>query len=206
MQAQRSIKLGIGLLAGLCMLTASLAADAMPPSCPKANGTVEDPTYPVRRIAFNALTANDMDEARRLFQCAAEANPKDQVALAQLVYLDIAAQQKPAAILDIQKLRTLHAHIKEMEMQLGYLYEEQKQLVPARMAFERAIEYNDPDTTTQARKALAVIASEWPQHQFGVYLDSEYLSRFVTKLRTRTCVSIRGWDGGRRFRPMFMPG
>jgi tetratricopeptide (TPR) repeat protein len=151
---------------------------AKSPSCPKANGTVEDPTYPLRKIAFESLAASDVDEARRLLHCAVEANPNDQIALAQLVYLDIDARQKTAAILDIQKLRLLHAHTRAMEMQLGYLYEEQKQLVPARMAFERAIEYNDPETTAQARKALAVIASEWPQHQFGVYFDSDYLSRF----------------------------
>ena len=174
---QVRVPLSVGLLV-TAFFSWAARSGATPPSCPKAAGTVEDPTYPMRKQAFAALEAKDPGEARRLFQCAAEANPQDQIALAQLVYLDIDADQKPSAIHDIEALRRQHAQTKELEMQLGYLYAEKKQLVPARMAFERAIEYNDPATTAQARKALGVITAEWPDHQFGFYLDSEYMSRF----------------------------
>lgn len=146
--------------------------------CPAAGGTVEDPTYPIRQKAFDALTAKDAEQARQLFRCAVKARQGERVALAQLVYLDIDAGDKPAAIQDIRELRVLHAQTKELELQLGYLYIDVNRLDLARQAFERALEYNDPAVVEKAHKALTVIAAAWPEHQLGFYLDSQFMTRF----------------------------
>ncbi len=147
-------------------------------SCPAANGTPEDPSYPVRKAAFAALTANNAAEAQRLFRCAATENANDRVALAQLAYLDIRAGDKPAAIQDIERLRALNAITPELELQIGYLYYAQRRLEPARLAFERALKYDDPAIKTKAQSALAVIEAEAPRRWTSLYLDTQYMERF----------------------------
>lgn len=172
-------KLCIAALAAVWTVTGTPAVSAPLAFCVAGNGTAEDPTYPIRKLAFDELAAGHSDQARELLRDAVDANSKDRIALAQLVYLDIRAGLKGTAIRDIEQLRGLNCRSKELEMQLGYLYEEKKHLVPARMAFERAIEYNDPATTEQARKALSVIDAEWPRfRQLSFVLDSQYMTRF----------------------------
>lgn len=175
--------LGLGTIRTV-ILSALLFGSAFPLAlaqtfqCPDIEGHAEDPSYPLRKLAFEQMAGGEAEHARALFRCAITKNKEDRIALSQLVYLDLQAGEKDRAIQDIEQLKALHSMTKDLEMQLGYLYEEKKQLSLSRRAFQRAIEYNDPETTKKARKALDVIVSEWPQYGASVSLNSVYLSRF----------------------------
>ena len=152
------------------------AASTLP--CPTVDATATDPTYPLRKSAFDALNQGDQPAARRLMRCAVAANAQDVVALRQLVYLDINAGYDDLAIEDIDSLRTLNASDPKFEAQQGYLYFNQKNYDAARHAFERAAAGNDPAIRKDALRAIQVIDEEYPSHSLELAVDAQYLNRF----------------------------
>ena len=147
-------------------------------ACPPADGTVEDRTYPIRKLAFEANTAGRVAEARHLMRCAIRANPKDLIALRQEVYLDLNAKDDAGAAEDIEALRALGASSPQFEAQEGYIYASQKKYDEARLAFGRAIAGGDPAITAQSMKAIHVLDGEFPRHVLSLYADSQYMNRF----------------------------
>ena len=170
-------------LALVAMLLAGGAMDAQTPTpfgaaCPPANGTVEDPTYPIRKLAFDANSAGRQDEARHLMRCAIRANPHDLIALRQEVYLDLNAKDDAGAAEDIEALRKLGASSAQFEAQEGYIFASEKKYDEARLAFGRAIAAGDPAITAQSMKAIHVLDGEFPRHVLSIYTDAQYLNRF----------------------------
>ena len=147
-------------------------------ACPPANGTVEDPTYPIRKLAFDANSAGRQDEARHLMRCAIRANPHDLIALRQEVYLDLNAKDDAGAAEDIEALRKLGASSAQFEAQEGYIFASEKKYDEARLAFGRAIAAGDPAITAQSMKAIHVLDGEFPRHVLSIYTDAQYLNRF----------------------------
>jgi len=147
-------------------------------ACPAADGTDEDRTYPIRKLAFEADAAGRYDVARHLMRCAIRANPKDLTALKQEVYLDLNAKDNQEAIEDIDALRGLGAATAQLEAQQGYIYANEKKYGEARSAFGRAIAFGDAAVTAQAMGAIRVLDGEFPRHVLSVSVDSEYLNRF----------------------------
>ncbi len=147
-------------------------------ACPAADGTAGDTTYPIRKLAFDALAAGDQATARVLMRCALRANPADVAALKQIVYLDLNAGDNSGAIEDIDSLRDLHASEPRYEAQEGYIYFGQKKYTPAREAFLRAAAGSDPKIREDALRAIKVIDEEYPNHSLEVAFDGQYLSRF----------------------------
>ncbi len=152
-------------------------ADAAP-VCPAADPSASDPTYVLRKPAFEALAKGDQAEARRLMRCAVAANGKDLVALRQLVYLDLNAGFDDLAIEDIDTLRLLGASEPRFEAQQGYLYFKQKKYDAAREAFQRAAVGDDPEVRKDALRAIQVIDAEYPRQTLEVAVDGQYLNRF----------------------------
>lgn len=170
----------LGLVAML--LVGGTAAAQTPatfgPACPPANGTVEDPTYPIRKLAFDANAAGRQDEARHLMRCAIRANPHDVIALRQEVYLDLNAKDDAGAAEDIEALRALGSSSPQFEAQEGYIFANEKKYDEARLAFGRAIALGDPAITAQSMKAIHVLDGEFPRHVLSIYTDAQYLNRF----------------------------
>lgn len=150
--------------------------------CPEANGTVEDRTYPIRKLAFDAITTGRQEDARHLMRCAIRANPHDVTALKQEVYLDLNAKDEKGAAEDIDALRQLGQSTPQFEAQQGYIYANQKRYDDARLAFGRAIASSYPDVDPairmQAMKAIHVLDGEFPRHVLVVGVDAQYLNRF----------------------------
>jgi len=163
-------------------LLGSVAAAQAPASfaagCPPADGTAEDPTYPIRKLAFDADAAGRKEDARHLMRCAIRANPHDVVALRQEVYLDLNAKDPRGAAEDIDALRGLGASSPQFEAQEGYIFAGEKRYDDARLAFGRAIEGGDPAVTAQSMKAIHVLDGEFPRHVLSVAVDAQYLNRF----------------------------
>ena len=159
-------------------LPASPAPQAGCPAPNPAASSAPDPTYAIRKSAFDALAAGDQGQARRLMRCAVAANHADLVALKQLVYLDLNAGYDDLAIEDIDTLRTLNASEPRFEAQQGYLYFNKQAYEPARHAFERAAAGNDPIVRADALRAIRVIDAEYPSHVLEVAVDAQYLNRF----------------------------
>lgn len=164
------------------MLVGGTAA-AQPPTafgaaCPPANGTYEDPTYPIRKLAFEANAAGRIFDARHLMRCAIHANPKDTIALQQEVYFDLNVKDEAGAEEDIDALRALGASSPRFEAQQGYIYASHKQYDEARLAFGRAIAGGDPAITAQSMRAIYVLDGEFPRHVLSLSNDSNYLNRF----------------------------
>ena len=151
---------------------------AVQPACPAPDAAATDPTYAIRKSAFDALASKDQAEARRLMRCAVQGNAADVVALRQLVYLDIQAGYDDLAIEDIDTLRTLHASEPRFEAQQGYLYFNQKNYDAARHAFERAAAGDDREIRADALRAIKVIDAEYPSHVLELAVDAQYLNRF----------------------------
>ena len=155
---------------------------ALPPvanaACPTADGPPDDVSYPVRKLAFDALSAEDQAAARRLMRCALKARPADVAALKQLVYLDLNAGDESSAIEDIDSLRTLQASEPRFEAQEGYIYFGQKRYPEARRAFARAAAGDDPTVRADALRAISVIDAEYPAHSLEIAVDAQYLNRF----------------------------
>ncbi len=149
-----------------------------PSVCPAADSSPSDITYSIRQKAFDALGQHQAAEARRLMRCAIVANPSDQIALRQEVYLDIDAGDSAGAIADIEALRGLGATDPQLDAQEGYLYAEKKQYDLAKQAFRRAIETGDNDTRMQAFAALRNINAEYAGRTIEFSVDSQYLNRF----------------------------
>jgi len=147
-------------------------------ACPPASGTVEDPTYPIRKLAFDANSAGRKDEARHLMRCAIRANPHDVIALRQEVYFDLNAKDDAGAAEDIEALRAMGASAPQFEAQEGYILASQKKYDDARLAFGRAIAAGDPAITAQSMKAIYVLDGEFPRHTLSIYTDAQYLNRF----------------------------
>lgn len=151
--------------------------------CPAADGTVEDRTYPIRKLAFDAITAGRQDDARHLMRCAIRANPHDVTALKQEVYLDLNAKDEKGALEDIDALRNLGQSTPRFEAQQGYIYANQKRYDDARLAFGRAIASSYPDVDPairlQAMKAIHVLDGEFPRHVLAIGVDAQYLNRFT---------------------------
>ena len=148
------------------------------PGCPATDPLASDPTYVLRKPAFEALAKGDQSEARRLMRCAVKVNGKDLIALRQLVYLDLNAGYDELAIEDIDTLRSLGASEPKFESQQGYLYFNQKRYDAARQAFERAAAGDDPEVRKDARRAIKVIDEEYPTHTLEIAVDAQYLNRF----------------------------
>ena len=170
-------------IAVLAALLAGSAAHAQTPTafgaaCPPDNGTYEDPTYPIRKLAFEANAAGRVFDARHLMRCAIHANPKDIIALQQEVYLDLNVKDEAGAEEDIEALRSLGASTPRFEAQQGYLLASHKQYDEARLAFGRAIAGGDPAITAQSMRAIYVLDGEFPRHVLSLYNDSQYLNRF----------------------------
>ena len=170
-------------LALTAFLLAGGAVDAQAPTalrsdCPTASGTAEDPTYPIRKLAFDANTAGRQEEARHLMRCAIRANPHDLVALRQEVYFDLNAKDDAGAAEDIDALRKQGAGSPQFEAQEGYIFASEKKYDEARLAFGRAIAGGDPAITAQSMKAIRVLDDEFPRHILGIYTDGQYLNRF----------------------------
>jgi tetratricopeptide (TPR) repeat protein len=146
--------------------------------CPAADGTPEDPTYPLRKQAFAADASGDHDLARHLMRCAIRSNPHDLVALKQQVYLDLNAGDKRGAVEDIDALRAQGAGSPQFEAQEGYIYAGEKKYADARAAFGRAIDGGDPVIAVQSWRAIRVLDGEYPRHVVAVYTDNQYLNRF----------------------------
>jgi tetratricopeptide (TPR) repeat protein len=150
--------------------------------CPAANGTVEDRTYPIRKQAFDAITAGNSADARQLMRCAIRANPHDAIALKQEVYLDLSAKDEKGAAEDIDALRQLGESSPQFEAQEGYIFANEKRYDDARLAFGRAIAGTYPDgdakLRAQAMKAIHVLDDEFPRHVIEVSADAQYLNRF----------------------------
>jgi tetratricopeptide (TPR) repeat protein len=151
---------------------------AVAPACPAADPSSSDPSYVLRKAAFEAITKGDAGEARRLMRCAFKSNGHDLVALRQLVYLDLNAGYDDLAIEDIDGLRSLGASEPKFEAQQGYLYFNQKRYDAAREAFKRAAAGDDPGVRKDALRALQVIDEEYPSHSLEVAIDAQYLDRF----------------------------
>jgi tetratricopeptide (TPR) repeat protein len=151
-------------------------------ACPAANGAASDPTYPIRKQAFDANSAGDAREARRLMRCALRANPHDVIALRQEVYLDLNAGDAAAAAEDISALRSLGKSSAQFEAQQGYIYAKEKKYDEARSAFDRAIALADAEGDAklhaQVMQAIGVLDGEFPSHLFTTTIDAQYLSRF----------------------------
>jgi len=167
--------LAMGLACGTATAQAPTAFGA---ACPPANGTYEDPTYPIRKLAFEANSEGRIFEARHLMRCAIHANPKDIIALKQEVYLDLNVKDEASAEEDIDALRALGASSPQFEAQEGYLLASHKQYDEARLAFGRAIAGGDPTITAQSMRAIHVLDGEFPRHELTLYNDSQYLNRF----------------------------
>ena len=170
---------------GLLLLGAARAQrSALPPAgavltaCPAADPAAGDPTYAIRKSAFDALGRGDQAEARRLMRCAVSDNGADVVAFKQLVYLDLNAGYDDLAIEDIDTLRTLKASEPRFEAQQGYLYFNQRNYDAARHAFERAAAGDDPKIRADALRAIRVIDAEYPSHVLEIAVDAQYLNRF----------------------------
>ena len=149
-----------------------------PVACPAADGPPDDISYPVRKLAFDALAAGDQPTARRLMRCALRARPDDSAALKQLVYLDLKAGDEAGAVEDIDTLRALHASEPRFEAQEGYIYFGQKRYPEARSAFVRAAAGADATVRADALRAIAVIDAEYPAHSLEIAVDAQYLNRF----------------------------
>lgn len=147
-------------------------------ACPLADGPADDISYPVRKLAFDALAAGDQAAARRLMRCALRAKPSDLAALKQIVYLDLNAGDEAGAIEDIDSLRALHASEPRFEAQEGYIFFGQKRYPEARNAFVRAAAGDDAKVRADALRAIAVIDAEYPGHSLEVAVDAQYLERF----------------------------
>ena len=170
-------------LAALAAMLVGGTAAAQPPTafgaaCPPANGTYEDPTYPIRKLAFEANAAGRIFDARHLMRCAIHANPKDTIALQQEVYFDLNVKDEAGAEEDIDALRALGASSPRFEAQQGYIYASHKQYDEARLAFGRAIAGGDPAITAQSMRAIYVLDGEFPRHVLSLSNDSNYLNRF----------------------------
>jgi tetratricopeptide (TPR) repeat protein len=147
-------------------------------ACPPADGTPEDRTYPIRKLAFDALTAGRHEDARHLMRCAIRANPHDLVALRQQVYLDLNAKDPKGAAEDIDALRQQNASSPQFEAQEGYIFAAEKRYDDARLAFGRAIAGGDAAVTAQSMKAIHVLDGEFPRHVLSFAADGQYLNRF----------------------------
>ena len=170
-------------LAVLATMLAGSAAPAQTPSafgaaCPPANGPYDDPTYPIRKLAFEANTAGRIFDARHLMRCAIHANPKDIIALQQEVYFDLSVKDEAGAEEDLDALRALGASSARFEAQQGYILANEKRYDEARLAFGRAIAANDPAITAQSMRAIYVLDGEFPRHVLTLSNDSNYLNRF----------------------------
>lgn len=173
--------LALALLAGYAQAQRpNLPKDgtAVAPTCPAVESSADDPTYVLRKSAFEALSKGDQGEARRLMRCAVKSNGRDLIALRQLVYLDLNAGYDDLAIEDIDSLRALGASEPRFEAQQGYLYFNQKRYDAAREAFKRAAAGKDPDVRKDALRAIQVIDEEYPSHALEVAVDAQYLDRF----------------------------
>ena len=161
-------------------LPSSDNAPLTPPAkpCPAADAPPDDITYFIRQKAFDAIGLHQSEEARRLMRCAIIADPTDQIALRQEVYLDIDAGDAKDAIDDIEALRKLGATDPQLDAQEGYIYAEKKQYALAKQAFRRAIETGDNDTRLQAFAALRNINAEYAGRTLEINVDSQYLNRF----------------------------
>lgn len=146
--------------------------------CPAATGPAEDPTYSLRKLAFEEIKAGHSEAARALMRCAIRANPKDLIALRQAVYLDLAAGDEPGASEDIDSLRALDASSAQFEAQQGYIFAKQKRYREARSAFQRAIAFGDAAITEQAERAIDVLDEEDPSRSASFSVDGQYLNRF----------------------------
>lgn len=176
--------LAAALLTGLlgAGTAAAQATGSFAAPCPAADGTVEDRTYPLRKAAFDAITAGRQEDARHLMRCAIRANPHDVIALRQEVYLDLNAKDEKGAAEDIDALREIGESSPRFEAQEGYIFANQKRYDDARLAFGRAIasSYPDVDPTIriQAMKAIHVLDGEFPRHVLAIGADAQYLNRF----------------------------
>lgn len=148
-----------------------------PPPCPAADGP-HDRTYLIRQKAFDAIGQHQPGEARRLMRCAIAADPTDQIALRQEVYLDLDAGDSAGALADIEALRKLGATDPQLDAQEGYIYAEKKQYGLAKRAFRRAMETGDNDTRIGALTAIRNMDAEYAGRTLEFDLDSEYLQRF----------------------------
>ena len=166
------------LQAAHCQHAALPTPAAVQTGCPVPDASASDPTYAIRKSAFDALAKGDAAEARRLMRCAVAGNHADVVALKQLVYLDLNAGYDDLAIEDIDTLRTLSASEPRFEAQQGYLYFNKKAYDAARHAFERAAAGNDPAIRADALRAIRVIDAEYPSHVLEIAVDAQYLNRF----------------------------
>jgi tetratricopeptide (TPR) repeat protein len=173
------VRFAVRLLAAVSLSMAVGAGSAQGfGSCPAADGTPEDPTYPMRKLAFATDAAGDHEQARHLMRCAIRANPHDVIALKQEVYLDLNAKDSRGAAEDIDALREQGASSAQFEAQEGYLFAAEKKYDDARSAFGRAIAYGDSAITAKAMAALRVLDDEYPRHVLTFYTDAQYLHRF----------------------------
>ena len=121
---------GVGLLLIAPLAMSPLQRSELPASisvpCPSADGPADDISYPVRKLAFDALAAGDQVKARRLMRCALRVRPGDLAALKQIVHLDLNAGDEGGAIEDIDLLRAFHASEPRFEAQEGYIFFGQK--------------------------------------------------------------------------------
>jgi hypothetical protein len=161
-------------------LPTSDRAPLTPPAkpCPAADAPPDDITYFIRQKAFDAIALHQPAEARRLMRCAILADPHDQIALRQEVYLDIDAGGASDAIGDIEALRKLGFTDPQLDAQEGYIYAEQKHYDLAKQAFRRAIETGDNDTRLSSFAALRTINAEYAGRSIEFSVDSQYLNRF----------------------------
>ncbi|SNT42631.1 hypothetical protein SAMN05421770_1149 [Granulicella rosea] len=146
-------------------------------ACPAAAET-GDTTYPIRKLAFEALSAGRQAEARHLMRCALHVNPSDLVALRQIVYMDLNAGDESGAVEDIDALRGMNASTPTFEAQEGYILFHQKKNEQARAAFVRAMAGDDALIREHARQAIAVIDAQFPNHTLEIAVDGQYLNRF----------------------------
>jgi hypothetical protein len=148
------------------------------PTCPVADGPSSDPTYNIRKHAFDAIDAGNSPVARHLMRCAIDDDHADKIALRQEVYLDLDAGDARGAIGDIDALRALGAADAQLEAQEGYIYAEKKNYTQAKAAFRRAIETGDSNIRFQSFQALRNLGSESPSRNLQFDVDSQYLNRF----------------------------
>ncbi len=137
-----------------------------------------DTTYPIRKLAFEALSAGKPDDARHLMRCALHVNSGDLAALRQLVYMDLNAGDESGAVEDIDTLRSLNASTPTFEAQEGYIFFHQKKNDQARAAFLRAMAGGDALIREHSRQAIAVIDAQFPNHTLEIAVDGQYLNRF----------------------------
>lgn len=109
-----------------------------------------------------ALRRGDRPTARRKFEAALKADPKDAAVLKQVGFLDLQDGRMPEAVKKFEMARELDSSDYFIALQLGYLYERMNKKEEARGAFTAAMSSPDEKIRAAAKAALAPVAPAAP--------------------------------------------